>query len=620
MMFTFASVSNSFAGVSVTDVHQWAGADSIIANCVWDVNNGCTCNSDIQQPHAETHSFSTVAFTLPRSSIHSSLTATGVNSNHATFALNGTAHGSAAKEPNVCGNYEVGGGAATANITINLATVATMHVHGTLRSSPAITPNQSQHSQADFYVCHDCFTNQCYACSSGSDIYYKRAAEGTVENFDDIITLPAGTFGFGFGGNLTYVNCCSSGAGAATYSYVEADQDTSRDASWDITVEITTGTPTSIRISLDPSPARPNTYVITDAPAMPLMGAKAKVVGVTPDPTASTRFHWQISLLFKDVIPFNNYNQDIERNNLVTVGEQPIHVTFKDPTAFRGGTLTFTATATVNGTSVTGILDNVEIQGKNPLRTRIQEYVDTVVPRTGFSGLGFTDIADALKRMACLESRQRQFDAAANGGVGSPLISNDLGLGVFQITKTKNCPEAVIDCPEVIFNWQANTREGWNAFKTKIRGAKAYPAALASSPEYGNYIRTIINPRRVAAGLRPITIPPSPAFTTSGLLGSNPPNQLLEDAVRGYNGYATALRLNGHVVHDSNGNRILLHEFIPNESYLSTVPNNALTRLHQDPNVWRRVMPRERPQKKGDPSYVEHVICKTSTCISTCVD
>jgi len=368
-----------------------------------------------------------------------------------------------------------------------------------------------------------------------------------------------------------------------------------------------------IQITLDPSPPQPNPYVIAAAPAMPSMGAKAKVVGISPDPTAKTKFYWQISLRLDIGLPVF-YDDDIQQNNLVTTGEQTIPITFKDPTAFRGGTLKFTATAVVDGKSLTGVLDNVEIQGENPLRNDIQTSITNSVPPTGLSGLAVTDIVDALKRIACQESRQRQFDALADGGVGPVLISPDLGVGVFQITTTDRCLFPFIDCVNVVFNWQANTKEGWNAFKTKIGYAKAYPKALASSPEYADYIKTVINPQRVAAKLSPITTPPAPAFTTTGPIGSNPPNQLLEDAVRGYNGYSTQLILPpDQPVYDSNDNPVLLHEFIPDADYLIALPNSKLKGLDKDPKVWTRVSPDQRP-RNGDPNYVKNVISRSPNC------
>ena len=76
-----------------------------------------------------------------------------------------------------------------------------------------------------------------------------------------------------------------------------------------------------------------------------------------------------------DIDPPVSYDQDIQQD-LITIGSQPNPVAFKDPTAFRGGTLTFTAMASVNGTFMTGTLNDVQIQGENPLRMAVQSYID----------------------------------------------------------------------------------------------------------------------------------------------------------------------------------------------------------------------------------------------------
>lgn len=82
--------------------------------------------------------------------------------------------------------------------------------------------------------------------------------------------------------------------------------------------------------------------------------------------------------------------------------------------------------------------------------------------------------------------------------------------------------------------------------------------------------------------MRPIPGFPAPQFTTDGLIGSDPPNQLLEDGVRGYNGFAgTAFGIE-------------LHEFIPDENFLATVPNSELAGINNDTRVWRRVSAQER--------------------------
>jgi hypothetical protein len=208
------------SGVHVSSVDHFVGAASDIDTCPVEHH---------QHPERETHSVGTLAFDLSNASIHSTITATGVGSNHATFVLSGRAHGFAAKlprDPNCGGALELGGGSALGIIGVYFDATATLHIRGTLISSRRTTPNTGQFSQADFHV-----------GDYDSLRYYKHVADGTTVYFNNVITLPPNTlFPVGFGGRAhgTY-----SLAQAEAVSYIDTDQDTTRDTSWDITVEIT---------------------------------------------------------------------------------------------------------------------------------------------------------------------------------------------------------------------------------------------------------------------------------------------------------------------------------------------------------------------------------------------
>ena len=224
--------------------------------------------------------------------------------------------------------------------------------------------------------------------------------------------------------------------------------------------------------------------------------------------------------------------------------------------------------------------------------------------------------------MACQESQrgtrlgQRQFDADANGGIGLPIISPDNGVGIFQITSTNRCAEEGLfeKCADVIFNWRENVEEGVESYKDKVEIAKSYPGRLRAAQGYRDFIRDVVNPRRQAAGLRPIRFAPAPHFTTRGPIGSEPPNQLLEDGVRGYNGFAGSLILEGVLIEGAGGRAVALHEFRPNVNFLATVPDNEVPRLHTDPRVWEHVPPTDRPAR-GEPNYVRLVTSRSPQCV-----
>ncbi len=389
--------------------------------------------------------------------------------------------------------------------------------------------------------------------------------------------------------------CCVTGWGSATQS----DRANAR-LHWEVMFG------GELEVTLDPAPPD-DRYVIESAPEMPEIGATAKLVGFTPDPTPTTTFTWTVELSTNENQPPGPvpFDQDIVQD-ATTVGEDRYVLELVSPGDFRGGSLKIKASAEVDGETVEGETpDGLRIEGRNPQRTAIQSYIDQEVPNNGFVSLAAADLRDTLKRMACREGPgQRQFAASANGGVGPPIVSFDDGVGIFQITNTARCSDPFRVCPNLIFNWQANVEEGIATLRDKAGSARRYPSRLrgGAGGQYRDYIRNTINPQREAAGLRPIPGAPAPRFTNEGRLGSEPPNQLLEDAVRGYNGF------NGSLFGIAG-----LHEFRPNEDFLMTVPDDQLRGLNRNPAVWRRVQPHERPAS-GDRAYVTNVTALAPEC------
>lgn len=386
--------------------------------------------------------------------------------------------------------------------------------------------------------------------------------------------------------------CCVTGWGSAT-------QGDRRDARlhW----EVTFGGP-EIEITLDPEPPM-DRYVVDAAPAMPTIRATAKVVGVTPDPTPDTTFTWNASLAVDERVPSREvlFDDGIVQDT-TTQGEAPYLLELVDSSAILGGRLKLKASATVEGEILEGETgDGLRVEGTNPQRLEIQREIENGVG-AGTQGLAGGDVSDALQRMACQENRQRQFTAPPNGGIGPVTISFDDGVGIFQITLTNNCPNPFNDCHQVFFDWRANVAEGIANFRSKVGPARRYPGALRGpSSTYAEFIRSTINPMRRAQGLRPLPGIPAPPFSTGGLLGDAPPNQLLEDAVRGVNGFAGTLF------------GLVLHEFAPDTDFLLQVPNAELPGLNTDSRVWRRVPAAERPNS-GDRDYVANVTGHSPEC------
>jgi hypothetical protein len=409
------------------------------------------------------------------------------------------------------------------------------------------------------------------------------------------------------------------------------------------------------------SPPPTNQYLITDTPTMPTISATAQIIGISPDPTPTTVFTWTVNLSVAEngstgntiyygcPVSIAGCNNSIYQN-VTTTGTEPYTLQFYDPGIaapfFRGGDLTLFVSATLpNGQTVSAQTPTdlnpdippylLEIDGTNPQRSTVQNYIIGQVPSRTWVKLNNGDVADVLQRIACEESGpngQVQFDGAANGGTGLPLVASDNGIGIMQITQSS--PDLFVSQPNVVFDWQSNISLGVGVYQQKVKSfAFPYPGELAMDDDpndtdsYISYINTYINPTRKANQLPPITTPPAPSYTTTGPIGSNPPNQLLEDAVRFYNGPGANP--------DPLGFKYL-HEFMPNFNFLMTATSAQLT----SSQVWLRVCSttpgngllygpyeyddcsdpdaRGAPNSKGvvpgDPSYVNNVAANVAQC------
>ncbi|MEN3368228.1 MAG: hypothetical protein V7609_371 [Verrucomicrobiota bacterium] len=364
----------------------------------------------------------------------------------------------------------------------------------------------------------------------------------------------------------------------------------------------------SIKITLDPSPLN-DRYVIDASPKMPEIKARARVAGILPDPTATTRFQWEATLATHDG---KGNTIDLSSSiiqNQTTTGETLLTLSFTPGSVFRGGNLVLKVRATVAGKELIGQTPtDLVILGTNPMRANIQRYIDAAAA-DGFFGVSGANVADTLKRIATRESiGQRQFDESRDGGVGDTLVAPDNGVGIFQITKTTKCPNgpfADTKCLNTVFDWQENINIAVANFKEKLNVAKNYPGNLEKNSVFIDYINSFINPARVAKGLKPIDKILVPSLTTIGIIGSSEPNQLLEDAVRGYNGYGSStLVLNGK------NTGILAHEFVPDETFLLQLGNNELQSLHKNPRFWIR-FPAAQRLATPDKEYVAHIIASS---------
>ena len=232
--------------------------------------------------------------------------------------------------------------------------------------------------------------------------------------------------------------------------------------------------------------------------------------------------------------------------------------------ALRGGALTVTATATVDGQSVTSTpLANLKIVGDNPT-------VDLVRKALG---------SDTLRKIAHLESNFAQFTSA-----GLPLFSKDNknGAGVMQVTPVKSADDE--------WNWLTAVKDGIAVYNHALTLTATYVASLRSSTKFAALV-TQYNAARAAQHLSKLTVV-IPSFTTT---------QQTNDAIRGYNGWAGT---------DPVDSTLHLHEYrLKRDSaghLMLSVSGTVGTA------IWEQVPAADRPQASGDPNYVQHVLAETA--------
>jgi hypothetical protein len=337
---------------------------------------------------------------------------------------------------------------------------------------------------------------------------------------------------------------------------------------------------TDIEIELDPEPVRTplnEIYVITAEPRMPVITARAIGVG---GPISGLQ--WKIllevdpTLILEICAPHAPPDVVEEFDFSPTDGREQITLDFNN--LIRGGTLVFIAKGIVNGCEAEDIT-SARIYGTNPQRSDIQ----AALPH------------DTLRRIACKESGQRQFDAPPDGGTGPcPLFGPGGRVGIMQIANPTH---------DEVWNWRLNVAKGIEIFNERVAAAGEYPSRVRNSEEFNRLVAQF-NQRRQGQGLNPIQVV-LPPFT-EGDFDDNL-RQLEIDAIHGYNGW------NGR---DRFG--LELHEFrvavdlIDGEEVL--VVTNVNEETLQGEAVWESVPVADRPADIGSPNYVAEVLFLPLQC------
>ncbi len=207
------------------------------------------------------------------------------------------------------------------------------------------------------------------------------------------------------------------------------------------------------------SPDTPN-LIITAEPRMPEITFKAKLLTQMNVNQFIPPFTWKMDFMEKaagivlhvrtdEVMTMeNSFTPDF--HNMIDVNEEK-HSERHIETDVMGGELT----VKVNYYQNLQGEKKYKFKGTNPGQIEIEKMI--------------TD--PTLRKIACAESRYKQFRADREGGVGFPEIGGggvSGGAGIMQLYSPKPTPEQV-------WNWRENIKAGMSLYKEKRRQALALP-------------------------------------------------------------------------------------------------------------------------------------------------
>ncbi|MEM4413059.1 MAG: hypothetical protein QXD59_02155 [Candidatus Caldarchaeum sp.] len=381
------------------------------------------------------------------------------------------------------------------------------------------------------------------------------------------------------------------------------------------------------------APGRETTlYIQHEADGFPtrplLQNVMARITGVRPDPTATATFRWKVRVQYQTRTRTSRQTEvfwereaqggtlpsDILLSCGTIVGETAGNG--EQISCVAGGNLLFEVRATVNGQELMTSKEGPRIlSGNNPSKGTVQALIDSLTH-------GDTEEAIWLKRIACQESRQRQFyettvtpSPSTYRYPGEPVWNTigDGGVGMMQITETNRLPRP---SPAEIWDWRANVEEGVRVFDLDKKPlAAAYPRQVQSASAFDMMVQ-MLNRWRSSRGmpqLSRVIVPdysqsPFRVYRVRELNGQRVERDMLvEDTIRGFNGYPPGGQFN-----------LPWHEFwlyilegilqVENEYPDPSDPSKRIGYA-----IWARVPPGSRPDV-GDPNYVEHVRAVNPAC------
>lgn len=256
---------------------------------------------------------------------------------------------------------------------------------------------------------------------------------------------------------------------------------------------------------------------LTLDPQRPVVHAHALVTGVSPGAVQATTFTWTTQVYYH--APIGSHGRDIPDAPFAEVTTGPDY-TPQFP-RIRGGNLTFSVAAQVAGLTFTATQDSsgnqpLMIVGDNPTPQQISSYITNNIQTPKEWPNQYQDSYQTIiRKIIRAETRDNNAGIGQFLNNGQPFWSTHdnpdaYGAGLMQISSAT---------ADQVWNWKANIAGGVAVFNDKLRVAKAYfdnlVVALMAEVEgnqqqYG--VKHVIPPRITA-------------------------NMLVEDAIRGYNGY-----------------------------------------------------------------------------------
>jgi hypothetical protein len=334
--------------------------------------------------------------------------------------------------------------------------------------------------------------------------------------------------------------------------------------------------PIAIQLS---TPNNQQDFPISDAPQMPGVTVDAVVTPPTPN-AAKAQFRWTVQLRFAGTeTPKGKPGTPLDLNKTTTGGRLVINPA--DWGRLRGGNLTVSVTATIDGQTASARLQGLRIVGTNPTPAAVRTALGT----------------DVLRRIANQESGFCQF-----GDDGWPNFSSDNlgGAGIMQITPASE---------DQRWNWRTNVQAGIQKYNQCYALTATYVQSVRTSPQVALLVQALN--RRIAADQQDAVTqavnqkhpPKQPPRLLTVTVPDWTAEQRMHDAIRGYNGWAGK---------DPVVPNLHLHEYrisrdAGGELQVTLIPNTLRAEA-----IWEQVPPADRPQGVGDPDYVAHVLAQSA--------